>query len=182
MIAIVIESAKKGKREENHIKRILGLKIKENKIYLDNKNREIIFYKMGGQGELLKIENYKAIVQKTKTLFFILDADKNYYEVEKKTKKLISDLKKYGVIADYFISCNPETKKGKIESLLLSCLKSDTLKICYSNFLECIGKNGLDKYDEKGILQKLFEIDDPPYDVECEFFKPLKDKFYNLGE
>lgn len=183
MIAVVIESAKKAKSEQNHLIRILNLKKKENNIYLDKKEREIIFYKMGGQGELLKSENYKVIVQKTKTLFFILDADENYNSVEKKINILIGNLKKdYGVNADYFISCNPENKKGNIESLLLACLKNDLLKSCYSNFLGCLGKNQLNKYNEKGILQKLFEIEDPPYDVECKYFESLKNKFYKLGE
>ena len=182
MIAIVIESAKKAKSEQNHLIRILNLKKKENNIYLDNKNREIIFYKMGGQGELLKFEKYKGLVQKSKDVFFVLDADENYNNADKKIKILIENLKKeYGVKADYFISCNPHDKKGNIESLLLACLKNDLLKSCYSNFLECLGKNPLDKYNEKGVLQKLFEIEDPPYDVECKYFELLKSKFYKLG-
>jgi len=54
------------------------------------------------------------------------------------------------------------------------------LKKCYSNFLECLGKEKLEKYSEKNILSRLFEIENPPYDINCEYLKVLKDKFYNL--
>jgi hypothetical protein len=180
MVSIVIESAKKGSSEQNHIIRVLQLK-KEDNIYIDKNNRKVIFYKMSGKSKLLKKENYNAIIQKADTLFFILDADEDYDETEKKIEKLIIDLKSISpnLKADYFISCNFATKKGNIESLLLSCVK-ESLKKCYSNFLECLGKEKLEKYSEKNILSKLFEIENPPYDINCEYLKPLKQKFYKL--
>jgi len=179
MIAIIIEAAEKGSSERNHIKRILDLK-GEKSIFYDEKEREIIFYQMRGKGELLKSENYKGVIQKTKTLFFILDADEDYELTEEKIKELIKTLKGiYGIKADYFISCDFSTKKGNIESLLLSCVKKP-LKKCYGEFLECLGKEKLNRYSEKNILSKLFEIENPPYDLECEYLKTLKEKFYNL--
>jgi len=181
MIAIIIEAAQKGNSERNHIKRILDLKEKE-AIFYDKKNRRIIFYQMRGKGELLKCENYKGIIQKTKTLFFILDADEDYELTDRKIKELIETLEKsYEITADYFISCDFSIKKGNIESLLLSCVK-DPLKKCYSEFLECLGKERLEKYSEKNILSKLFEIEDPPYDLDCKYLKRLKEKFNKFIE
>ena len=68
MVSIVIESAKKGSSEQNHIIRVLQLK-KEDNIYIDKNNRKVVFYKMSGKSKLLKKDNYNAIIQKTNTLF-----------------------------------------------------------------------------------------------------------------
>jgi hypothetical protein len=56
MIAIVIESAKKGKTEENHIKRIISY-------FCPQIINKIKFYKMAGKGELLKTNNYKMLIK-----------------------------------------------------------------------------------------------------------------------
>jgi len=181
MIAVIIEAAKKGNSERNHIKRILKLKEINQNLYVDLNNREVIFYQMGGKGELLKRDKYKVIVKKAESLFFILDADEDYKDTKNKITKLINFLKQEYSIkkADFFISCNPDTKKGNIESLLLFCVK-ENLKECYSNFLECLGKEKLERYNEKKILEKLFEIENPPYDLECEYLKLLRKQFYSL--
>ena len=60
MIAIVIESAKKGKTEENHIKRIISY-------FCPQIINKIKFYKMAGKGELLKTNNYKMLIKEIKT-------------------------------------------------------------------------------------------------------------------
>ncbi|SFV56059.1 hypothetical protein MNB_SM-7-347 [hydrothermal vent metagenome] len=181
MIAIVIESAKKGKSEKNHLIRVLGLKKKEDNLYIDKASREVVFYQMGGKGELLKEQNYTSVVQKAKQLFFVLDADEEYEKTKKDIKILLSSLKqRYQVDGDYFISCDPDTKKGNIETLLLTCIKNPKLKECYSAFLSCMGKEHLERYSEKNILSKLFEIENPPYDLECKYFQDLKKRYYNL--
>jgi hypothetical protein len=176
MIAIIIESAQAGKSEQNHIARILELSKIDNNFFKDKLQREVVFYKMKGKGELLKIENYSAIIQKVDKLFFILDADDEYVATKTKIETLIKKIEKK---CDYFISCNPDSKRGFLESLLLNCVDKN-LKECYNSFLECIGKNSLQKYQDKAILTKLFEIKNPPYDVNCNYFNQLKDRFYNL--
>ncbi|WP_456480746.1 hypothetical protein [Nautilia sp.] len=178
MIAVIIESALKGSQEKNHLVRILGLnevEAKKNE-YIDMKGRTVVFYQMGGKGELLKKEKYEAIIQKTEKLFFVLDADEDFELTKNEIEKLISVL---NVSADYFINCDPEIKKGNLETLLLKCVKEE-LKSCYSDFLVCLGKQKLEKYTEKNILKKLFEIKNPPYNLECVFFDKLKNKFYSL--
>ncbi|WP_457562088.1 hypothetical protein [Caminibacter pacificus] len=179
-IAIVIESAESGKSEENHIVRILDLQKIENNIYSDAQNRKIIFYKMRGKGNLLKEENYNGIIQKSNKFLFILDADEDFQKTQKDIQNLINNLTKtFGIKADYFISCNPNTKKGNIEVLLLECVKED-LKKCYSDFLDCMGKDNLSKYQAKNLLQRMFEIKNPPYELDCEYFNELRKKFISL--
>ncbi|MEO1928006.1 MAG: hypothetical protein ABGX26_04895 [Nautiliaceae bacterium] len=179
-IGIIIESAEAGKSEQNHIVRILDLKKYENNIYLDLRGRKIMFYKMKGKGELLKEENYNGIVQKSKKFLFILDADENFNKTQSDIQSLIGSLvQKFNIKADYFISCNPHTKKGNIETLLLECVK-ENLKTCYRNFLKCMGKDSLDKCLAKNLLQKMFEIKQPPYELDCEYFNKLRNKFSNL--
>ncbi len=182
-IIIVIEAKKKGKsREQNHLASILRLKETEQKdFFRDEDGKVVLFYRASGVGNVLKKETYGAIIQKSKKIFFILDADDEFENKEKNIQSLIEQLQNDNpkLIMDYFISCDPETKNGHIERLLLKCLK-EGLKECYNDFLDCIGKTKLDYYNEKVLLQKLFEVSNPPYDLNCEHFEPLREKFKSL--
>ncbi len=188
-IIVVIEAKKKGEsREQNHLARILNLnkiedlnKTDQEVVFVDNDGKTVLFYRTSGIGELLKKETYGAVIQKSKKIFFILDADDEFDNKKTKIQNLIEQLKSDNpeLIMDYFISCDPETKSGHIERLLLKCLK-EGLKECYNDFLDCIGKTKLDYYNEKMLLQKLFEVSNPPYDLNCEHFEPLREKFKSL--
>ena len=176
MIAIVIESAKKGKTEENHIKRIISY-------FCPQIINKIKFYKMAGKGELLKTNNYKMLIKEIETkeikqILFLLDADDDFNKTKLNIELLIEQLN-FKEKSDYFINCDPILKKGNLETFLLSTIDKN-LQQCYSNFLQCLGREKLENYSEKNILSKLFEIENPPYDFSHKNFDILKQKITNL--
>lgn len=81
--------------------------------------------------------------------------------------------------SDYYLVCDPKTKEGYFESLLLSCV-SDELKNCYDDFLKCSLFDG--KENHKTIITKLHELASPekPYDYNHENFNKIKEKLIAL--
>ena len=144
------------------------------------------FEKMNGKSFLLDNSDsrYEKLqeqidIGKIEKLLFILDADciendaKNggYDNSEKAIVKLIEDLA-IKDLSDYFISCNPETKIGYIESLVLSTIPKEH-KECIETFLKCTEPK--DRKEDKFIIQTIYSQYYPNsgYNFEHENFKPL---------
>ena len=184
--AIVVE----GKSD----KALIELLIEKTKILDINRidiNR-IEFYIMGGKSNLLnhKHQNYKELSQKFETgkitkALFILDADSIVSDKqsggEKTTGAISETLRKLKLDqnSDFYISCNPETKEGCLESLLLSTIppkQSD----CIQTFLTCSDFRSKD--NSKVILNQIYRKAYP--DEPCYFshknFRVLKEKLTAL--
>lgn len=132
---------------------------------------------------LKKIED--GFIQK---VLFILDVDdfendQSLCGMENTIKKieiLQKDLKLED-ISDYYLACDPSTKKGYFESLLLSTVE-DKIKKCYEGFRDCSELNS--KAVDKNILTELHNLTKPdkPYNFEHGNFNELKTKLQNLFE
>ena len=95
-----------------------------------------------------------------------------------KIKNLQKDLN-IEAISDYYLACDPQTKKGYFESLLLSTVDKEVIK-CYEGFRTCSKLNS--KAVDKNILTELHNLTKPekPYDFEHPNFYELKEKLKNL--
>jgi len=82
-------------------------------------------------------------------------------------------------ISDYFLACDPISKKGYFESLLLSTVEKEVKK-CYEDFRTCSALNS--KAVDKNILTELHNLTKPekPYDFNHPNFKDIKDKLIDL--
>lgn len=151
------------------------------------------FVVMGNKSNIFDIDNekYKTLLElikaeKVENILFIVDADyqkdNNRYGGYNKTNNelniLINSLK-IKDISDFYISCNPSSKDGYLESLLLSTVNTN-LKKCYSDFLDCIEFE--DKNHHKYIMEQLHKITSPkkPYNFSHDNFKILKEKLNNI--
>ncbi len=124
-----------------------------------------------------------------KKVLFILDADdeKNdavyggFENTKKEISKIINSLDIQN-ISDYHIICDPETKTGYLESLLLSTL-SECQKQCINNFLECSNfKDNKSTKKAKAIIKSIYKIGypDAEFNYNHENFTELKNKLINL--
>ena len=101
-----------------------------------------------------------------------------YSNIEKKIEALLMNLN-INSISDYYITCNPITKDGYLESLLLSTVDNN-LKQCYSKFLDCIDFK--EKNQHKYIMEQLHKITKPnkPYEFHHKNFRELREKLIKL--
>ena len=136
------------------------------------------FIVMGCKSYLLN-NKYKTLAKqveigKVSKLLFILDADNDFSATEISIKTTIEDLN-FTNISDFLIMCNPQTKDGYLESLVLSTIPSDH-KECIEIFLECSESENKD--NDKHIINSIYNIHYPNrgYNFEDENFKPLINK------
>jgi hypothetical protein len=183
MVKIVCE----GKSDKSKIKEMLDfLKIN----YLDD-----IFIIMGNKSTIFKEDDsrYKTLLvlikaQKVEKILFIVDADYKkdnsiyggYNNTNGALEVLIEKLN-IKEISDFYISCNPFSKDGYLESLLLSTVDKN-LKECYDEFLDCIEFE--EKSHHKYIMEQLHKITSPkkPYDLSHNNFKNFREKLTFLFE
>jgi len=181
MVKIICE----GKTDKNFIKNFLeflGIEISD-----DN------FIVMGNKSNIFKIDNkeYKTLValikaEKIEKVLFIVDSDYQqdnakfggYENTQKEIEKLLDELR-IREISDYFISCNPTTKEGYLESLILSTI-DENLKKCYMEFLDCIEFK--EKNHHKYIVTELHKLTKPnkPYNFNHKNFDILKEKLIKM--
>ena len=183
MVKIICE----GKGDVKNIKKLLDFL---NISYIDD-----YFIDTNGKSFLLTptIDKYETLLEQVKGRFikkilFIVDVDdfKNDQQLcgiqntTLKIKQLQKDLK-VEKISDYFLACDPETKKGYFESLLLSTV-DEKVKKCYEDFRICSDLNS--KAVDKNILTELHNLTKPekPYDFSHPNFNELKQKLQNLFE
>ncbi|MDO8261063.1 MAG: hypothetical protein Q7T50_06245, partial [Candidatus Magasanikbacteria bacterium] len=82
-------------------------------------------------------------------------------------------------LSDIYVTCNPNTKDGYLESLILSSIPKKQ-KECIETFLNCSEFKSKDNH--KSILNQIYKIAYPnaPYDFSHKNFDELKQKLQNL--
>ncbi len=181
MVKIICE----GKSDKNKIIELL--------LFLNIQYNDNNFIIMGNKSNIFNTNNdkYKTLlelirVDKIRKILFIVDADykkdNNKYGGYENTKKELNIL--VGSLnieskSTFFISCNPSSKDGYFESLLLSTVDVTLMK-CYDEFLNCIEFK--EKNHHKYIMEQLHKITSPekPYDFSNENFKILIKKLNAL--
>ncbi len=181
MVKIICE----GKSDKNKIIELLSfLSIQ----YNDNN-----FIVMGNKSNIFNTNNdkYRTLLELIKIdkigrILFVVDADykkdNNKYGGYENTKKELNILIKnldIESISTFFISCDPSSKDGYIESLLLSTVDTSLMK-CYEEFLDCIEFK--EKNSHKYIMEQLHKVTSPekPYDFTNDNFKILIEKLNTL--
>ncbi len=181
MVKVICE----GSSDKNKLKEILS--------FLNITCADDNFIVMGNKSNIFNYESdeYKTLLQlvkfqKVEKVLFIVDADYEkdnakhggYKNTKDELKNLITVLK-IEHVSDFYITCNPASNDGYLESLLLSTV-DETLKNCYDDFLDCIEFK--EKNQHKYIMEQLHKITKPnkPYDLKHENFKKLIDKLDSL--
>jgi hypothetical protein len=153
----------------------------------------IVYYAFGSKNEFFKIENpnyleLKAYVEaeSINKILFIVDADhekddakyKGYENTANELEKVIEELG-FQDIARFYIVCDPDTKTGYLESLILVSLPEEK-RNCIERFVECSQINP--KQIHKTIINHLYSIayPDPPYNFDHAYFDELKSELTNL--
>lgn len=145
-----------------------------------NKNKSSIF----------KREKYDTIKEEIgtiyKSLLIVFDADYEkdnkvyggFTNSEREIKSLIDDLN-LNNRADYYIVCDPITKNGYLESLILSTIPNEERK-CIKAFIDC--SRFKDKEKDKAILNQIYKLGYPntPYNFPDDNFYDLKKKLIAL--
>lgn len=161
---------------------------KENPVVF-NWNR-VQCYGMQGKSTFFDITNVKysdllpqIIEDQITKVLFVIDADCHendavyggYHNTLNQWQTLVMNQLNIAEISDIFISCDPITQTGYVESLLLSTLDDDK-KTCIETFLAC--SDFQQKDNAKAILRQIYKTAYPkaPYDLQHEHFDELKQK------
>ena len=177
-----------GNEKNTNDKELLNLILKDLKL---DTNR-VKFFDMGSKSNFFNTDYkaYKELLKDVKSekvakILFMLDADyiKNdkiyggYDNTKTKLQKIIKKLKLEST--DIFISCDPKTQTGYLESLILASVP-EKHKNCITHFLKCSEFEA--KESKKAILHQIYKIAYPqaPYDFSHKSFKGLKQKLTNL--
>ncbi|MDQ1339546.1 MAG: hypothetical protein QG567_698 [Campylobacterota bacterium] len=183
MVKIICE----GKSDKNLISNFMDFLGYEGCYSDDN------FIIMGNKSNIFKIDDpkYKTLLElikadKISKILFVVDADyekdnNGYGGYDNTKREMLSLIQKLQIdsISDYFISCDPATQDGYLESLLLSTVDKN-LKNCYDGFLDCI--EFPDKNHHKYIMEQLHRITSPnkPYDFAHQNFDVFKMKLEGI--
>lgn len=152
-----------------------------------------VYYAFGSKNEFFKITNPNYIelkeyveAERIDKILFIVDADyekddakyKGYENTENELKKIIDELG-FQDIAGFYIVCDPDTKTGYLESLILASLPPEK-RNCIERFVECSQINP--KQNHKTIIKRFYTIayPDPPYNFDHVFFDELKAELIKL--
>ncbi len=137
--------------------------------------------------DFFNVDSYRLVIQQLhnkqyKKVLFIVDADHisndavygGYSNTESKLRSIISELGFDG-IADIFIACDPLTKEGTMEHLLLSTTESSK-RACVEKLINCI--NGYTPYSNKKIVYNGYSniFPDTPYNFDHTHFDELISK------
>lgn len=153
----------------------------------------IDFYAFGSKSEFFNINSKKYFQLKQEVdsdeinkILFIVDADhekddakyKGYENTANELEKIIGELG-FQDIARFYIVCDPDTKTGYLESLILASLPEEK-RNCIKCFVECSQINP--KQIHKTIINHLYSIayPDPPYNFDHAYFDGLKAELANL--
>ena len=99
---------------------------------------------------------------------------------EKALKQIIGTLG-FTEKAKYFIACDPTTKTGNLEHLILSTI-DDTKKECINELLKCVLE--MDVHSDKKIVLSSYEaiFKESPYNYTHDNFKELRELLLWLNE
>ena len=178
-----------GNSKKTNDNELLKLLIEDLNLDLDR----VEFFGFGYKSNFFKHDNtkYRELKLQIKEeaisrVLFVVDAD---YEVNDKIyggfdntnnelEKIIKSLKILD-IADIYITCDPQTKDGYLESFILSTIPQEQ-KDCIESFLKC--SEFKSKENHKSILNEIYKRAYPnsPYDFSHENFNELKQKLQNL--
>lgn len=178
-----------GNAQKTNDNELLKLLLK--KLNLDETRVE--FFGFGAKSNFYKVDNVKygrlrlqIEEESISKVLFVLDADyeenDNKYGGAEKTKaeleKIISALN-LSELSDIYVTCDPNTKDGYLESLILSSIPQ-TQKECIETFLGC--SEFTSKENHKSILNQIYKIAYPnaPYDFTHKNFDELKQKLQNI--
>jgi len=153
------------------------------------------FFGFGSKSNFFKVDNVKYEILKLQIeeeaiskILFVVDADYECHDNKcggsKKTKLALENVIKdlyLSKISDIYVTCDPRTNDGYLESLILSTIPNKQKK-CIENFLHC--SNFKSKENHKSILNEIYKKAYPnaPYDFTHENFDELKEKLKNLLE
>lgn len=164
-------------------------------LLLDNLSIEkdsCVFYILGNKSNFFKKDNTKytellediELEKITKTLFVIdadnIENDSNYGGYDNTERELQNIIKELGLNnCDIFIMCDPQTRIGYLESLILSTISPEQ-KQCIDDFLSCSEFKSKDNH--KAILHQIYKQAYPqyPYDFSHSNFEILKQKLQDL--
>lgn len=155
---------------------------------------QIDFYVMGNKSNFFKPENkkYRELIPKVQTdqverILFVIDADcvandQKHGGVENTQRELNLIIQKHNMMLNskVFISCDPETKTGYLESLILATIPTEQ-RVCIEEFLNC--SQFKSKENHKAIVNQIYSIAYPnaPYNFEHHYFDALKKKLQWLS-
>lgn len=186
MRVAILHEGHAGKSEDNWLlKKLIAV--------LGFDESRVLFYGMGTKSNFFKHDHkdYRELRQQIATdqigkVLFVVDADfqkddKTYGGYENSLtalRKMVNDFN-ISDISQFYICCDPATKKGNVESLLLSTL-DDEKRTCINSFLVCSDFKA--KENSKAILKQIYRIAYPkaPFDFEHPNFDELKSKLKAL--
>lgn len=181
-VAIVCE----GKNDRDFLEEIINH-------HFGSDIKNISFYIFRGKSDLLqathqRYENLQNLINagQIKRVLFVVDADNrqndNIFGGYENTKTSLNNtIEQLGLISisQTYIMCDPETKVGYLESLILSTIPEQQ-KNCIERFLEC--SQFKSKENHKAILNQIYNMayPDAPYDFKHPHFDELKTKLTQL--
>ncbi len=185
----ILHEGNAGKSEDNWLLQALTATLSKENPALFNWDR-VECYGMGGKSNFFKPDfpKYRSLLQLIETdqiskVLFVMDADneKNdatyagYENTFAAWQTFVSDTLKIEPISDIYITCDPITRTGYVESLLLSTLDNDK-KSCIETFLNCSDFKA--KGNDKAILNQIYKTAYPnaPFDLQHSHFDELKQK------
>ncbi len=154
---------------------------------------EVEFFGFGSKSNFFKLDNtkYKRLKlqieeESINKVLFVVDADYEindtkcggYENTKLELEKIISDLS-LSEISDIYVTCDPQTEDGYLESLILSSIPKKQ-KECIETFLDC--SEFKSKENHKSILNQIYKkaYPDAPFDFQHPNFDELKQKLQNL--
>ncbi len=143
------------------------------------------FRGMGSKSNFFKAEKYGVLIQAAQAnqiekILCVIDADDanndaKYGGAENTRKEMALMLEQLGLleISQVFVTCDPATESGYLESLILSTIP-EAEKNCIERFLDCSQFHS--KESHKAILNQIYKIAYPkaPYNFSHPNFEPLK--------
>lgn len=183
--AILHEGNDKNTTDKKLIKSLLeNLALDAESVFFDGFGSKSNFFKSDNL-KYLRLKKFVDAGQIDKILF-IVDADyekddAKYKGFENTANELTHIINELGFrdIARFYIVCDPITKTGYLESLVLASLPEEKRK-CIECFVECSEINP--KQIHKTIINHLYTIayPDPPYNFDHPYFNELKTELTNL--
>lgn len=153
-------------------------------------SEHIEFYAMGGKSCFFKPDDdkYQKLLlpriqaDQVERVLFVIDADcfendQKYGGVENTQRELNLIIQQHNIASnsEIFISYDPETEIGYLESLILATIPAEQ-RACIEEFLKC--SQFKSKENHKGIVNHIYSIAYPnaPYNFEHQYFNALKNK------